>query len=310
VSSAILVPLDGSVFAEQALPFALSLAHQIDAPLHPVMVHAEPRFHDVGQWTATVDAESLEAKLRERETAYLDSVADRLTSEHVLVHEPVLLEGDVVPALVDHVREHGIGRAVLSTHGRSGLERLWLPSVAEALLHRLTIPLLFVRPDADAVEADAVHPALPFRTVLVTLDGSRDAEAVLDDALTFADADDARFILLRVVPPPPLLASAYLPHAALMQRQESEKRRSDARAYMNAVEQRLGERASDIETRIVLHGHPATLIQRVADDEDADMIAMGTHGNGGLREVLMGSVTRQVVRSSAVPVLVHRVADD
>jgi nucleotide-binding universal stress UspA family protein len=76
------------------------------------------------------------------------------------------------------------------------------------------------------------------------------------------------------------------------------------------VEQRLGERASDIETRIVLHGHPATLIQRVADDEDADMIAMGTHGNGGLREVLMGSVTRQVVRSSAVPVLVHRVADD
>jgi nucleotide-binding universal stress UspA family protein len=310
VSSAILVPLDGSVFAEQALPFALTLAQQAHAELHPVMVHAEPPFHEIGEWTSSIDAESLEEKLRERETAYLDSLARRLPSGHVAVHTPVLLEGDVVPALVDHVREHGIGRAVLSTHGRTGLERLWLPSVAEALLHKLTIPLLFVRPDPDAAEADVVHPAPPFRTVLVTLDGSQDAEAVLDDVLAFADGDDARFILLRVVPPPPLLASAYLPHAALMQREESEQRRVHARAYMEAVIQRLGERASDIETRIVLHGHPATVIQRTADDEGVDLIAMGTHGHGGLRDMLMGSVTRDVVRTSAVPVLVHRVMDD
>lgn len=309
MTSAILVPLDGSVFAEQALPFALSLAHQADSPLHPVMVHAEPQFHDIGEWTTTIGTEALEVRLRERETAYLESVAERLTSEHVPVHDPVLLEGDIVSALVDHVREHAIGCGVLSTHGRSGLERIWLPSVAEALLHRLTIPLLFVRPDPEATEADAVHAAPPFRTVLVTMDGSRDAEAVLNDALDFADADDARFILLRVVPPPPLLASAYLPHAALMQREESEHRRSQARAYMDVVEQSLEGRAAAIETRIVLHGRPAAIIQRVADDEQADLIAMGTHGHSGLREVLLGSVTRDVVRSSVVPVLVHRVAD-
>ncbi len=309
MNSAILVPLDGSVFAEQALPFALSLAHQTGSPLHPVMVHAEPPFHDIGEWTTALDAESLEMKLRERESAYLDSLAERLTSEHVRVHKPLLLEGDVVPALVDYVRTHGIGRAVLSTHGRAGLERLWLPSVAEALLHKLTIPLLFVRPDPDAAEADVVPPAPPFRTVLVTLDGSGDAEAVLDDALAFADADDARFILLRVVPPPPLLASAYLPHAALTQREESESRLAEAHTYMAAVEQRLGERASDIETRVVLHGRPATLIQRVADDEGVDLIAMGTHGHTALRDALMGSVTRDVVHSSTVPVLLHRVAD-
>ncbi|MEJ2218441.1 MAG: universal stress protein [Gemmatimonadota bacterium] len=309
MSSAILVPLDGSVFAEQALPFALSLAHQTNSPLHPVMVHAEPQFHDIGEWTATIDAENLEEKLRERETAYLESVAERLTSEHVPVHDPVLLEGDVVVALTDHVRTHAIGRAVLSTHGRGGLERLWLPSVAEALLHRLTIPLLFVRPEPDASEADVVHAAPPFRTVLVTLDGSQDAEAVLNDAFDFADADDARFILLRVVPPPPLLASAYLPHAALMQREESEHRRAQARAYMDAVEQSMEGRAAAIDTRIVLHGRPATVIQRVADDEQVDLIGMGTHGHSGLREMLLGSVTRDVVRSSAVPVLVHRVAD-
>jgi nucleotide-binding universal stress UspA family protein len=309
VTSAILVPLDGSVFAEQALPFALGLAHQTHSPLHPVMVHAEPPFHEVGEWTATIDSENLEVKLRERETAYLESVAERLASTDVSVHEPVLLEGGVVDALVDHVRAHGIDRAVLSTHGRAGLERLWLPSVAEALLHKLTIPLLLVRPDPESTEADVVEPAPPFRTVLVTLDGSQDAEAVLEDALTLVDTDDARFILLRVVPPPPLLASAYLPHAALMQREESESRRERARAYMDAVEQRLAERTSDIETRIVVHGRPADLIQRAADDEGVDLIAMGTHGHGGLRDMLLGSVTRDVVRTSAVPVLVHRVAD-
>lgn len=304
MSRPILVPVDGSVFAEQALPHALAVASLTDAPLHPVMVHFRPPVQDYGRLLLSTDEEEMEAELRERERSYLDRLGERLRSADVAVQPPVLLHGDPARALVDHIAEREIGFVVAATHARTGFERFWLHSVAETLLHRLTIPMLFVRPDPDAIEADPVHAATPYRTILVPLDGSRDAEASLDDVLRLAS--DARVVLLRVVLPPPMLSSSYIPHAAQIQKDESRRRAAEAGEYLDALAARVTEAGPDVETRIVVRGHTVDAILRTADEVGADLIAMGSHGHGLLRRALFGSVTDTVLRATDVPVLVHR----
>jgi nucleotide-binding universal stress UspA family protein len=306
VKSRVLVPLDGTVLAEQAIPVAAAVARCTGAELHPVLVHLTDYFRDLGIAPTTIPDADRVLALRENE--YLASIAERLSAEGVRAHPPVLLHGDLPDAVVQHVRGLAIDGVVMTTHGRGALERLLAPSVADGLRHRLALPMILVRvdPDQESDGGPAFEPSM--RTVLVALDGSADAESALEEALTLCGRQ-GRYVLVRVVSLPPLLSTVYLPHATILRHRDEEHLRGEAAQYLSRIEEQVRARAARVESRIGVHSRPGHLIVRAAQEVGADLIAVGSHGHGKLREALFGSVTRDVIKESRVPVLVTPALD-
>ena len=88
-----------------------------------------------------------------------------------------LLEGEVVPSFLAHTAETKPDLVVMTTHGRGPLGRFWLGSVADELARVLPVPLLLVRPQAEAEPDLETEP--PLRQILIPLDGSKLAEQIL-----------------------------------------------------------------------------------------------------------------------------------
>src|SRR6266516_4411000 len=177
----ILVPLDGSELAERALPFARSLAHMVGGDLILARVANGRRpFGDPveAQIEAAAEAE-----------AYLERLADDRRAG--CVAERSLPYGDPATEIARLAGERSADLIVMSTHGRSGLSRALVGSVADTLVRRTALPLLLVR---AGLPLDRWEHGL--RRILVPLDGSELAEAALPQA------SGARVTLLQVVGPP------------------------------------------------------------------------------------------------------------
>ena len=183
----ILVPLDGSPFAEQALPWAACLAKVCGAHLELVRVH-DP----VPPWTiateGAVAATTVDPTIRDAEEQYLANCAARLEEGGFTGVTRKLIEGDVVEQIACHAEDNAFGLVVLATHGRGAISRLWLGSVSDALVRRLTVPVLLIRP----TEGTAVPRAERFRKVFVALDGSTESESAIAPALALAAAPARR----------------------------------------------------------------------------------------------------------------------
>jgi nucleotide-binding universal stress UspA family protein len=303
LKNAILVPLDGTLLAERALPVALAVAQRTGAELHPVLVHVTDFFADLGlEPGPTPGADEAQS---EHEVEYLDSVAARLSAEGVHVHAPVVLRGQVPEEVARHVNQHGIEGVVMATHGRGSFERLLVPSVAEGLRRRIGVPMILVRADAEAPASESFAAVAPPRTVLVGLDGSADAEAALDAAIEVA-GPEARYVLLRVASPPPQLSTTFLPRAAILRHADEERLREESAAYLSSIEERIRERAPLVEKRSGLNSRPGRLVVSGAEEVGADLIALGGHGHGLVRQALFGSVTHDVLAEARAPVLVAR----
>lgn len=301
----ILVPLDGSTFAEHALPIARGLAKRHGAELRLALVHvpvATTLIDGVPQYTAEIDG-----RAREHEQRYLDGVAERLREQGHDVGT-AFLDGPVVGTLETHVRQVGADLIVMSTHGRGGLSRAWLGSVADGLARRAPVPVLLVRPDPDAKPADA--PAEPFRNILVPLDGSPFSEEALDHAENVARVDGARCTLLRVVVPIPALAVPMLDPALSMKYDDIEGREASAKQYLERVAEGLRADGLRVETAVDVHPQPATAILETADEAGVDLIALSIHGRTGVPRMVFGSVSDKVVRGGNTPVLLHRPGDE
>ena len=177
----ILVPLDGSPLAEQALPLARRIAEPAGSKLRLALVHQIP--------TAPLDPgaarrfTSVELSTRKSERAYLRSLQAKLRQEGVRLASAVTLSGSVGPALAQYVQELGIDLVVMATHGRGGVRRAWLGSVADRLIRQLQVPVLLVRPAEDGF---ATTSGSAPNQILVPLDGSPLAEEVLGPAADLA----------------------------------------------------------------------------------------------------------------------------
>ncbi len=137
----ILVPLDGSVNAEQILPHAQTLGRLCSAQL--ILLHATDSEGSVA--AADVDVHALVQKEQHEAVAYLDGVAEHLRNEglEVAMDHP---EGKPAARVIaEAARRHGADLIAMTTHGRSGLQRLLIGSVAEGVLREATCPVLLVR---------------------------------------------------------------------------------------------------------------------------------------------------------------------
>ncbi len=300
----ILVPLDGSRLGERAIPLALRIAHHTGASVEFAHVH-ERVVYGGG---APAAERRFDAEIKRSMREELETLRDRMAARAGLPVTASFLEGDIVPALQAHVEARGIDLVVMTTHGRGGLNRAWLGSVADALVRRLRVPVILAR--SRAVGRGGVD-APPFHRVLVPLDGSPLAEEVLERAVNLGSPNHTEYLLVRVVAP---IATVPLPYPggpgadAPLDRSELEWQERGARDNLTAVAERVRRPGVPVNERVVVHAQPARAILDVAREVDADLIALSTHGHGALKRALIGSVADKVIRGAAVPTLVYRPA--
>ncbi|HEY1378473.1 MAG TPA: universal stress protein [Gemmataceae bacterium] len=295
----ILVPLDGSKLAEQALPLALAVARRAHANLRLARVH-----RPTASGGRTLPSKGVAAS----ELAYVEAIADAARRTGLPV-ETTLLEGPVPAALCKHAQAVNASLMVLTTHGRGPLSRFWLGSTADDLVRRTPVPLLIHRPD-PAGDPQAGTPLPPnadfrFRRVLVPLDGSDVAEEALGPAAEMARIMGADLTFLRVVEPVPLVVPdglVYTPptlDTALM-----DDLTAQARNYVGHAAARWEGEGLDVETRVMVNDAPAAAVLEAA--EGHDLIALATHGRSRMARLFLGSVADKVVRGAHCPVLVVR----
>jgi nucleotide-binding universal stress UspA family protein len=295
----ILVPLDGSAFAETALDAALLVARAAGAELHLVQVH-EWRMPPIDSQIWLEADPELEARMRADEERYLAAIASRCGSHAGIRATAELLDGSVVDALAAYASDADIDLVVMTTHGRGGISRVWLGSIADALVRACDRPILLLRP----VEAgDTARPAVAPKRVLVPLDGSEHSEAVLDHAMAMARCFDAHFALLHTLPVlTPGAGSGLRPMAVETTREQ----RRIANGYMDEIAAGLRRHGFVVDTIVRDHAVPALAILDEAARSPGTLIAMATHGRGGWSRIALGSVADKVLRAAAAPVLLYR----
>jgi nucleotide-binding universal stress UspA family protein len=298
MSRDILVPLDGSTFSEHALPVALDLARRTGARLHLVQVH-EPVPGQVHSDGIPIYDAKWDGAVRAQEEEYLRNIAGRCMEAAGISPVTELLDGPVVPSLASYAAEVGIGQIIMTTHGRGGISRVWMGSIADALVRRAAVPLLLIRPKAADVDWDR---GFATRHVLITLDGSALAEGIIEPALELGELGNARFTLLRVVLPLPFVVPPNSVGVAYSQTGAVESKETAAK-YLASVAGRLRARGARVEIATLFHTSPALGILDFAATHAVDLVAMATHGRGGWSRVALGSVADKVMRGTMMPVL-------
>jgi nucleotide-binding universal stress UspA family protein len=293
----ILVPQDGSVLAEQAIPYAVRLARSTGATI--VLVRATAASPLPG-----ADAGVTERAAIARAEAELGAIADRLRDDGLTVNTHVFYDA-ADTAILTAARQEDADLIVMSTHGRSGLNRWVYGSVADAVMRAAPVPVLLVPATCTTTWA----AERPLR-LLVPLDGSAIAEAALGPVGELATALGAELLLTQVVElPVPMLTdgAVYIPDW------DPEEELVSARQYLEDTA--AGPRATGCTVRteaiagpLSVVGQAARVIADTAAQEDVDVIAMATHGRGGLARLVMGSVATGVLQRASVPLLLVRPA--
>lgn len=288
----ILLPTDFSPGAEQALEHALALAGRHGASL--VLLHVvEIPGVSIPYLREDYYVEEKQRALGQMSLQLAKHDTRGLTIETVVLPGPVATPA--APAILEYAREHGIDFIVMGTHGRRGLRRRVMGSVAEEVVREATCPVLTVRRAEGQPAAEAPH------RILVPVDFSKRSEEALDRAVQLAREGGAELVLLHVVEIP------YLPGIYGMVAEEDY---ADASTIEERAEARLRTFASRAErlgiqtTVLAGSGRPAEYIVDFARESMADLIVMGSHGLTGLDRFLMGSVTERVLRTAHCPVLV------
>ncbi len=300
----ILVPLDGSRLAAAAVPYAATLAHARDARISLLAV-VEPIPEHSGL-PSTAGQERDERHVTES-TAYLESVAVAIRA-HGLTVTTVVRHGNPANEILAASEDGGCSLIVMSTHGRTGLERMRVGSVAQHVLRHAIIPILVVRPGDDAsTEGKAAITA-----VAVTLDGSDLAEEALPIATRIATALSIPLTLLRVIPSLAYLASsgwdagysAYSPVSDEMERDEERA----VEEYLEAIATRLREPGFAVETRWErsVTSRAEEMIAAYLAKRPTGIAVMASHGRGGVVRWALGSTVEEVLDQSPCPILIVR----
>jgi nucleotide-binding universal stress UspA family protein len=300
-----MVPLDGSPFSEQALPLARSIAMHTGAALHLVHVHVPIAYvylGDVNLGGVPTGDGGLDDDLRANEQRYLDAIRQRVATEDGPGTDCTLLDGPAAEALARHAATTDTDLIVMTTHGHGVVTCLWLGSVAHGLIHRSTVPILVLCPQHASRPGD---PAA-FRKMLIPLDGSPLAEAILEPALALGMLTGTEYVLVQIIDPRAQPGDVQIEYAAGLDDVVTEELRSAAEAYLGQVAATLRAQGYAVQTRVVIAEHTADTLLETAEASAADVIAMTTHRRGGLGRVLLGSVADSVVRGAATPVLLVR----
>lgn len=317
----ILVPLDGSARAEQAIPVAARLARASGGSVVFVEVaniHLEYGTYLGAPATSPIDRDYEDA------VAYVKSIAARADLAGIAT-ETEVLAGSVAETILNAVESHNADAIVMNSHGRSGFTGWVLGSVAQKVSRHSAVPVLVLR-DAGPVPIAPIAGTAKALRVLVPLDGSPLAEAVLQPASEFlsvlAAPAQGEMELLRVldVPAPRALTGAFAA-AENVDSTRQDSVHAEAHGYLAQVADRLRRHMTanqrfSVTTTVAFAVDAAEGIIDIAEGRGdaqyrrattpADIIAVATHGRGGFARWALGSVTERVLQGTKLPVLVVR----
>jgi nucleotide-binding universal stress UspA family protein len=310
----ILVPLDGSALAEQALPYVRLLATILGARVSLLHVVTEidapsPLAYDISSLYSMSDViaarqernhQSWQA-VREHAEGYLESQAMRLKDEGFDTAIDVRF-GAAPDVIVEVAEQREASLIVMATHGYSGLRRWALGSVTDRVVQSATAPVFVVRGGTPERQ-----PAL--KRLLAPLDGSSFARQALPLAAELATCAGANLILLEAVAPVVEVNPARpLDRSNLAAVNNLDIKRAHAEDELSAQARALA--SADLAVRtIVATGHAAEVIVDEAALEQADLIVMATHGRGGVQRWALGSVADKVLHATTTPLVLVRVKE-
>ena len=293
-----LIPLDGSKVAEQVLPYARFLAKALAIPVELLEVVdpealallSNPR---QGRYVDTILAEGIESSKN-----YLEAIGRSFQGAKV---KSLVEKGKAEDVVIEKAAADKNTLIVMATHGRSGIQRWLLGSVADKVLHEATNHVLLVRAnDGGKTDGEAA-----LKTVIVPLDGSPLAEQVLPYVVELAKKMKLELVLIRAYAlPPAISAEDYGFYSAdLLDHLEAE-----ARDYLAEKVNEVKQKGIENVTSVVNTGYGAEEIITLGRHTPEDFIVMSTHGRSGIQRWVLGSVTDRVVRHSGDPVLIIRSA--
>ncbi len=287
----ILAPLDGSESAETALPAVEAFRKAFDSSVTLIHVlERDPPRRIHGQRHLRGENEAAE---------YLNDVARRVFPEGARVERHVHAEAtDNVPAgLSDHAVELGQDLVVLCAHGRGGLTRLFEGAMGERIMRHQTAPVLLLRSDSP--------PSLPFRRILLALDGKPEHEQSFPLAAEFAVMTGAAVDLASVIPTRSTLkgpgrAAGLLSPWASMEALRLSEETTDA--YLRERAEKLAARGITAAA-LRRNGDPARQLARLARERGSDLLVLGTHGRAGTRAFWAESSAVRIIAAVKLPVL-------
>jgi nucleotide-binding universal stress UspA family protein len=295
----ILIPLDGSTTAEKVLPYARWLAGKLSIGVELLAV---VDIGEIATHMASEKARFLDMFIEEavsNSTSYLRGVATTFAATEVSC---TVAKGKAADTIIENAASDPGMLISMATHGRSGLNRFLLGSVAEKVLRGAANPMLLIR---AATEAKSVGEAL-FKSIIVPLDGSELAARVLPIVAELAQKLDLDIELFRVYHIPYNVYAGdegfYASHYdALLA-----SAREEAQEYLErqaAEVKKLGAPRVVCSTKEGFAGDEIIALGRTTAD---NLIAMSSHGRSGVRRWVLGSVAETVVRHCDAPVLIIR----
>ena len=309
-----LVPLDGSELSEIVFPYAKELAARLDLEVILFHVHSSEEREATHLYRAYIEHKVDIIKRQAEEVQQQTTIKPKGRAVKV---RGELVTGYPPEEILRYADENDIDFILMATHGRSGIKRWVMGSVAEKVLRASKVPVWLVR---DGVPDEIVYDKWPKRTNLVPLDGSELAEAVLPHVEALAKqrgAEIVNVVLLRVCEPP-VMPPYFSPSArfetpngiAHVTPQEYIRAaiaacKAEAKRYLAGVEKRLKEAGLRVQSE-VLEGEPATKIIEYARKNPFNLIVMSTHARSGLSRWAYGSIATKVLQGVTSPIFLVR----
>jgi nucleotide-binding universal stress UspA family protein len=294
-----LIPLDGSPTAEKVLPYARAMGGQLKVPVELLTVV------DIGEMATHMTASKarfLDTMVDDavRSSAeYLKTIAARATGVNIRC---TIEKGRPEEVIIEKAATDENALIAMATHGRSGLNRWMLGSVAEKVLRGSKNPLLLVR----ATEEIKAEDKIELKSVIVPLDGSELAESVLPTVVALAKTMNLEVFLFRAYHIPYSVYSGTEGYNAIDFEELIAGAKDEAVAYLEKKTEELKKQGIARVSHVSKEGFSADEIIAFGSATQDNLIAMCSHGRSGVRRWVLGSVTETVVRHSAEPVLVVR----
>lgn len=296
----ILIPLDSSKTAEAVLSYLKDLRSPT-GEIHLVSV-VEPNMYAYALASnEAVIQDKVQRVIHDDLETYLAEVRAKLTNQGFTVQAWVA-RGDAAQTIADVATKIEADLIAMTTHGRTGLARWALGSVADRIIHIAHQPILLVR-------AHETNPATyAIRHILVPLDGSALAEEALQHATRISRQTGATLTALRVLEPlSRWQRTLSLEHGKDERRLEAE-RRAEADHYLAQVQARLQVEQIVNRAQVYLGGAADAILDLIVK-EPIDLVVMSTHGLSGYSRWVYGSVASKVLHSAPCPLLLLRSVD-
>jgi nucleotide-binding universal stress UspA family protein len=304
-SLTLLVPLDGSELAEQALPYARMLAKLAPTTIHllhviaPSVIDRKARHEEVMLAAAGDTLESHDDEMRhmrgvlqDEADTYLEQQAETFNIPNCTVERQVVfgLAADQIAAAAERLHSDIV---VMATHGAGGLMRWALGSVTTRVLRATNRAVMVIRGSDQPVQEVGIP-----RRIMVGLDGSPLAERALPMALSITKAAHADLLLTQVID------AADGPFAVFGGDESNNRFRELAFTYLDHIARELNRETGQHITTTVPVGHVAQSLLEEASRKQIDLIVLGRHGIGGAHSTFLGGTTEKLSQASEVPLLV------